>query len=184
MIVRVGYGTSSNAPDLQPVFQYLENVRVLYGKKAPGRIVSEISAEARKVFYRTTLNGGYHWRDNPQGQLAYGTKGAGRPSWQRRAWSQKITTDNSGMRGSGRRMVGFSVKTVGTRGTAKFTSFPMNLWEEDVTYRNGSWGPWRKGMTRQGLHWIRKFEPQVAGVIPSAFEKAVAKLNQEGGFDK
>lgn len=187
MRISVGFNNSTGSPDLQEVYRYLGSVRDVMKDHLGIEVVGTIAAESRKAFYKSSLNGTYHWARNPSGQIEYGTKGAGRPAWQRRAWSQEVVMDNSGWRGkANRRMVSFGLSGKGTVKTARFASFPMNPWEEDVTYRPGKhWGPWGRGgknRTRKGIHSLQKFAPQITSIIPGAIEKAIA--HEEESLEK
>ena len=182
---------------VRDALEYVDRVRATYGKKAAGRMVSQISADARKVFLREMVNSApaYSWSKARDGKLRYGSKGMQHHPSQRHAWSQNIVWKADGqILGSGRRMVRFSLKGAPYRRKAIFTSFPLNLWEEDVTYHSAKgWGPWRASAgkdgkstssVRPGLHWMRKFYPRFVGLVPPAIDKALRKLDEEEGKEE
>lgn len=152
------------------------------GEYAPKAIVTEASANVRKVFTDKYLQGTYRWRGNPGGQLSY--TGAGKARYPKRVWrmwSSHVFINPHGILMGGpnepKRLIGYALdkRTVPGRRTATFYSLPMNLWENDVHYTKGSFGPWKKGMTRPGIHWLRKSRGEVLKVGPESIEMALER---------
>lgn len=168
--------------DLQTdITRYASLLRRTYERGLVNAVVSESAADARKEIYKVALGSTYSWRHNPTGQIGYNNRRGP-------AWSHSISGDpytgrgyqTSGANRGRMDLIHFKlhVPRATTYQLATVTSFPMNLWENDAHYRKGSWGPWRKGVTRHGIHWMHKAIPAVNRVLPKAIQDAFDKLDK------
>lgn len=185
MRIRVGDNSlaSVNGDELKAALGYFADVKKTFGKKAAGRFVGRIGAEVTGVFADSWVRysgDAYSWMRNRKGKLQYGTKGRQYPLSMAQAWSQSVHFKGRAMYGGGKRMMGFGVDGEPYLRTAWFTSFPLNLWENDVHYTaEKGWGPWKPGMTRPGIHMMQRFRPEVERIIPWAVQKAMKDIEAE-----
>lgn len=171
-----GASTAKFGGTIDDAVRFIARIRDVYGKKMAQQIVGDAAAAARKIWFSEYVNAApaYSWKGNPGGKLQYGSeKGP--------AWSRGIHTDGAGVlrSGSNRRMASFSLYANNNhQATSTLRSYPMNFWEEDVTYKKGHWGPWGtdRVRVRPGIHWIEKAAPAVEKIIPSAVESAARKV--------
>ncbi len=146
-------------------------------------LVSEISAGARDVAYRAFFNKPYSV-NNPNslnlltryGVRRYKDPKTGKRTVRRGPAFTRMTRAGRVDR-MGRRLVNFALDTkMPFRKVAKFTAYPLNLYENDVTVN---------GYRRPGTHiMLAKIPPAIQGTIADArdmIERKIVHKFEEGG---